>query len=96
MENERHAIGAVILVDSNRLADCFGAVDHFERLSIPFVVAVNVFNEMIAHPLEDVREALAISSEVPMVYCDARRRQSVKKVLLALVQHAVKRAMVTT
>jgi len=95
-ELSRGAIGAVVLVDSNRLADSFGVIDHFERLGVPFVVAVNVFNEVIAHALEDIRDALAVHAEVPLVYCDARRRQSVKKVLLALVQHAVERAMVST
>ena len=57
----RGAIGAVVLVDTARLADCFPAVDYFEQRSVPFVVAVNCFNGAVLHPLEAVREALAIS-----------------------------------
>ena len=85
----RGAIGAVVLVDSRRLADCFAAVDYFERRRVPFVVAVNHFEGAEPHPTEDVREALAISDEVPMLGCDARVRASAMTVLVGLVEHAI-------
>lgn len=87
----RGAIGAVVLVDTNRLVDCFPAVDYFEGQDIPFVVAVNCFHGDVAHPVEEVREALQVRADVPMILMDARDRESVKATLLELVQHALVR-----
>jgi hypothetical protein len=86
------AIGAVVLVDTGRLADCFPAVDYFEQRSVPFVVAVNCFNGAVLHPLDAVREALAVSPEVPMFHTDARDRGATRDALLTLVQHALVRS----
>ena len=88
----RGAIGAVVVVDTSRLEDCFAAVDYFESAGIPFVVAVNAFFGRIHHSLDDVREALAISADVPMMVTDARDRAATKATLLELVQHALTRA----
>lgn len=88
----RGAIGAVVLVDTRRLADCFQAVDFFEARGIPFVVAVNCFHGLAAHELAEVRSALAVPEDVPVVLCDARERTSTKATLLELVQHALTRA----
>ncbi|MFT5200832.1 MAG: signal recognition particle receptor subunit beta [Candidatus Aldehydirespiratoraceae bacterium] len=88
----RGAIGAVVVVDTSRLEDCFAAVDYFESAGIPFVVAVNAFFGRIHHSLEDVREALAIPADIPMMVTDARDRASTKGTLLELVQHALSRA----
>jgi len=88
----RGAIGAVVVVDTSRLEDCFAAVDYFESAGIPFVVAVNAFFGRIHHSMEDVREALAIPADVPMMVTDARDRASTKGTLLELVQHALSRA----
>ena len=88
----RGAIGAVVLVDTSRLADCFAAVDYFEQLGVPFVVGVNTFHGLIKHRLDDVRDALAVPADVPMFYCDARERQSTKQTLMELVQHALAQA----
>jgi signal recognition particle receptor subunit beta len=85
----RGAIGAVVLIDTSRLEDCFAAVDYFEATGIPFVVAVNAFFGRLHHQLEDVREALALSPEVPLIAIDARDRTTTKSALLALVQHAL-------
>jgi signal recognition particle receptor subunit beta len=87
----RGAIGAVVLVDTTRLADCFPAVDYFEQRNVPFVVAVNVFDGAVLHPLDAVRDALSISADVPMFHTDARERTSTKDALLTLVQHALVR-----
>ncbi|MDH3705007.1 MAG: ATP/GTP-binding protein [Acidimicrobiia bacterium] len=85
----RGAIGAVVLVDTTRLQDCFPAVDYFEGSGLPFVVAVNTFHGQLHHRLEDVREALAVPLHVPMVVTDARNREATKSTLLELVQHAL-------
>lgn len=87
----RGAIGAVVLVDTGRLADSFLAIDYFEQRKIPFVVAVNCFYGNAYHSLDQVREALAISADVPMFYTDARLREATKNTLLQLVQHALTR-----
>ncbi|GAA3802017.1 GTP-binding protein [Streptomyces chiangmaiensis] len=83
------ALGAVVLADTRRLEDCFAAVDYFERRSIPFVVGVNCFDGAARHPAEDVRQALDLDADVPVVLCDARERDSVKEVLIEVVQHAM-------
>jgi uncharacterized protein len=85
----RGAIGAVVLVDTRRLADCFGAVDYVEQRGIPFVVAINAFDGVLQHGVDEVRDALQVSSEVPFVVTDARERESVKNVLVLLVEHAM-------
>jgi uncharacterized protein len=85
----RGAIGAVVLVDTRRLADSFPAVDYFETAGVPFIVAVNGFHGEFPHGPGDVREALSISSVVPVVQCDARSRESVKNALVGLAEHAM-------
>ena len=94
-ELSRGAIGAVILADTRRLADCFAAIDFFEQRSLPFVVVVNTFHGDRPHELEAVRQALQIGSEVPMGYCDARSRAEVQRALVELVEHALVRAKQT-
>jgi signal recognition particle receptor subunit beta len=88
----RGAIGAVVLVDTRRLDACFAAVDYFEQRELPFVVALNCFDGVLAHAIEDVREALVIGDDTPIVACDARVRESAKTTLIELVQHALARA----
>ena len=85
------AIGAVVLVDTDRLEQCFPAVDYFESRQIPFVVAVNCFDGVARHQIEDVREALAIPAHVPMLYTDARTRAATKQTLISVVQLAMQR-----
>jgi signal recognition particle receptor subunit beta len=87
----RGAIGAVVLVDSHRLSDCFAAIDYFEQRSLPFVVAINCFEGMALHDVREIRDALAVAGEVPAVRCDARDAASVKGVLIRLVEEALDR-----
>jgi signal recognition particle receptor subunit beta len=89
----RGAIGAVVLVDTRRLADCFAAIDFFEDRGLPYVVGVNAFDGLIQHRIEDVREAMSIDADVPIVACDARDRESTKQALIALVEHAMAHRM---
>jgi len=83
------AIGAVVLVDTRRLAESFPAVDYFESAGLPFIVAVNGFNGDFPHAVMDVQEALSVSPHVPIVQCDARDRKSTKSALISLVEHAM-------
>jgi uncharacterized protein len=85
------AIGAVVLVDTERLESCFDAVDYFESRRIPFVVAVNCFDGVARHSLDDVRAALSVREETPVFYTDARSRQATKQTLIALVTLAMQR-----
>jgi signal recognition particle receptor subunit beta len=83
------AVGAVVLADTRRLADCFAAVDYFEHRATPFLVAVNCFDGAPRYQPEDVQIALDLDPDTPVVLCDARQRDSVKKVLIALVRYAI-------
>ncbi len=83
------AIGAVVLVDTRRLADSFPAVDYFEAANLPFIVGINGFYGDFPHAVDDVREAMSLGRNVPVVQCDARGRSSTKEVLIALVEHAM-------
>jgi uncharacterized protein len=83
------AIGAVILTDTRRIADCFASIDYFERSGTPFVIAVNCFDGAPRFEPEDIRIALTLAPEVPIVLCDARNRDSVKKVLVGLVRYVL-------
>src|SRR4051794_16589507 len=85
------AIGAVVLVDTERLEQCFDAVDYFEARQIPFVLAVNCFDGVAKHDLDSVREALALRPEVPVFYTDARNRAATKQALITLVTLAMSR-----
>jgi signal recognition particle receptor subunit beta len=83
------ALGAVVLVDVRRPKVSFAAIDFFERRHIPFVVAVNGFHGKHPYPVEDIREALALAEDVPVVLCDARKRESCRDVLIVLLDHLI-------
>ncbi len=87
----RGAIGALVLVDTERLDQCFPAVDYFEGRGIPFIVAVNCFDGVARHQLDDVREALGLNEKIPVMYTDARERAATKQALIAVVQLAMER-----
>ena len=80
------SLGAVVLVDTRRLKDSWYAIDRLEYHKMPFVVAVNRFDEPNP-PLNRVREALALPDDIPMLDCDARERNSSKQVLITLVKY---------
>jgi uncharacterized protein len=86
------AIGAIVLADTRRLAECFPSVDYFERKGTPFVVAVNCFDGSHDYQPAEVQLALNLDPGVPVILCDARRRDSAKETLIALVEHAMKTA----
>lgn len=90
-ELSRGALGAVVLVDTRRITASFGAIDYFEQRNAPFLVAVNCFDNSHSYTEQEVRTALDVAPEVPVLLCDARRRSSAKEVLITLVEHAIRR-----
>ncbi|PRY56341.1 GTP-binding protein [Knoellia remsis] len=85
----RGAIGAVILVDTDRLDEAFAAVDYFEAKGLPFIVAVNEFDGARRYPLEEVRDALALPPHTPVMAIDARERESAKAALIRVTEYAL-------
>ena len=67
------------------------AIDYFEDAGLPYIIAVNCFDGVLSHEMDDVREALSVASDVPLVTCDARSRESTKLTLIRLVEHAMSR-----
>jgi len=84
------AYGALVIVDTRRLDDCYPAVDYFERVGLPFVVGVNLFDGRLDHHVEDIRWALNINADVPVVLFDARQRPSVRDALVAVLREALR------
>jgi signal recognition particle receptor subunit beta len=83
------ALGAVVLLDTRRIEDCFASLDYFEEQGTPLLLAVNRFEQTARFDLDEVREALGVGGEVPIVECDARDRESVKRVLVELVEQVL-------
>lgn len=83
------AIGAIVLADTRRLADCFACVDYMDNRRLPYVVALNQFDGAPAYDLAEVRTALRVAAHVPVLTCDARDRYEVRQCLIALVEHVL-------
>ncbi len=90
-ELSKGAVGAVVLVDTRRLPDCFAALDYFDKRNLPYVVALNTFDGKLAHDVDAVRNALSIDLSIPIVAVDARERAATKQALVELVRHAISR-----
>jgi signal recognition particle receptor subunit beta len=86
------ALGAVVLVDPRRITDSFPGIDYFEANGIPFVIGVNIFDGAPRYPTPEIREALGVTHDTPIVECDARAKNSVKMVLLTLLESLVAKA----
>lgn len=80
------ALGAVVLADVRRLDDCFPSVNYFETRELPFIVAVNCFDDAPRYDLAEIRLALDLAEDVPLVLCDARKQASVRDALIRLVE----------
>jgi signal recognition particle receptor subunit beta len=83
------ALGAVVMVDTRRIDDCYPVLDYFEEHRTPFIVAVNHFDDGREFDLDEVREALGIDDPIPVIACDARSRDSVKEVLVAVIEQVL-------
>jgi uncharacterized protein len=91
----RGAIGALVLVDTRRLEDSFAAVDFFEARGLPFVVAVNEFDDAAKYAVDDLREALSVAPTAPIISIDARQRESAKQALITITSYALDRLTTT-
>jgi len=87
------ALGALVVVDTARIDDCYPAVDYFERAGLPFVVGINTFNGQMNYNLEEVRWALAVRDDVPVVSFDARFKASVRDAMLVVLDQALDKAI---
>ena len=67
-------------------------MDFFERRNLPFVVGVNCFDGAYRYGTEEVRQALDVGMDVPLLLCDARERESTKQVLTSLMEHVMARS----
>ncbi|MEV6338836.1 ATP/GTP-binding protein [Nocardia vinacea] len=94
-ELARGALGAIVIVDTRRLENAFAAIDYFERRGLLFMTAVNCFAGAPIYTTNEVREALDIEPDVPVILCDVRDRTSSKTVLMALVEYLLARATST-
>jgi signal recognition particle receptor subunit beta len=83
------AIGAIVIVDTNRLDEAFSPLDYFESKGLPFIVAVNQFDNAQNYPLEEIRAALAVPEHVPMIEIDARDRESCKRALIRITEYSL-------
>jgi uncharacterized protein len=92
-ELARGSVGAVVLVDLRRIDDCFPAIDFFENRRLPFVVGVNRFPGADDYDADTVRDALALPSDCPLVWMDARDPRSSQDALVTLVEHALARTV---
>ncbi|MEV0692014.1 ATP/GTP-binding protein [Streptomyces sp. NPDC050388] len=88
------ALGAVVLVDTRRLASSFRAIEEMERQKVPFVIALNVFPDSKHYPVDEIRDALDIPEHIPVVAFDARDRAASRDVLVTLIQHLRERSAV--
>lgn len=86
------ALGAVVLVDTRRIDQCFPAIDYFEAKRVPFVIGVNAFEGAPRFELDEVRDALGVGDQVPVLDCDARHKESVKRTLINLLESLVTQA----
>lgn len=84
-----YTIGTIVLADTTRLAGARSFADYLRRRGMPFVVGLNTFDGIIRHTIKDVRATLSIDDSVPVKRCDARDRESVKEMLVFLVNHAL-------
>jgi uncharacterized protein len=90
------ALGAIVLVDTRRIDQCYTAIGYFEERGMPFVVAVNRFDDSRRYDLDEIAEALDLGPDVPIIECDARERADAKRALIRLMQHLLERAPLHT
>ncbi|GAB2859248.1 ATP/GTP-binding protein [Streptomyces deserti] len=88
----RGALGALVLVDPERLADSFAVIDLIEQYGLAYAIAVNHFDGSPARTEGALREALDLLPDTPVVVIDARDESSSAKALITLVRYLHERA----
>src|SRR5882757_2091739 len=87
----RGALGALVLVDPQRLSESFPVLDLVERFDLPYAIGVNYFDGTQPYPLEEISEALNLKEETPVVPCDVRDQNSSARALITLVTYLLSR-----
>lgn len=82
-------LGFIVLVDSTRpetFREARGILETFRAYApTPYIVVANKQDLPDAWPVEDIRLALRIDPSIKLLPCDARKKSSVKTVLLELL-----------
>ena len=82
-------LGFVVMVDSTRpetFREARRILDTFRSYSpVPYLVAANKQDLVDAWPADDLRIALRVDSDIKIVPCVAKQKESVKEVLLELL-----------
>ena len=81
------ALGALVLVDTRRLGDSYPVMGMLEELGLPYAVAVNHFPDSPTYPVDQLRQAMDLEEDTPLVVCDARERASAREALIALAEY---------
>ncbi|MEU5541190.1 ATP/GTP-binding protein [Streptomyces sioyaensis] len=81
------SLGALVLTDTRRLAQSFEVMGLLEEHGVPYAVAVNQFDGAPAFPEAELREALDLLPETPLVTCDAREAASSSRALISLIEY---------
>ncbi|GAA3519318.1 ATP/GTP-binding protein [Actinocatenispora rupis] len=84
----RGAVAALVLADAGRLRDSFAALDYAAARGLPHLVAVANADR---YELGEVREALSVGPEVPVLLTESDRSRPAREVLHAVVRYAVAR-----
>ncbi|UED86245.1 GTP-binding protein [Streptomyces profundus] len=87
----RGALGALLLIDPARLEETFPVIDLIDEYGLEYAIAVNAFSDPERFDEAEIREALDLLPDTPVVYCDARNRRSSTDALIALVRHLLDR-----
>ncbi|MCF3965374.1 GTP-binding protein [Streptomyces fuscigenes] len=90
------ALGVLVVIDTRRLEDSFDVLEQLELRGVPFAVAVNQFPDSEFYGTTELREALDLLEDTPIVMCDARDRGSSADALITLVEHVLAREVVRT
>ncbi|MEE4597598.1 ATP/GTP-binding protein [Streptomyces sp. DSM 41524] len=84
----RGAIGALVLIDTRRLADSFASIDFFEQRRVPFVIGINQFDGAHTYSTPDIRTALQLENhQAPIIFLDAREKYSSRDALISLIDY---------
>ena len=81
------ALGALVLTDTRRLDQSFDIMGLLEEHGMPYAVAVNQFDGAPVYPEEEIREALDLLPETPLITCDAREATSSAEALISLIEY---------
>ncbi|WTM14967.1 ATP/GTP-binding protein [Isoptericola halotolerans] len=86
------AVGVLVIVDTRDLAQSFEVLDQLEEHTrLPVAVVVNEFPDSPRHGVDEVRSALDLPPDTPVVAGDVRGRAQAVEALTTLVAHALRR-----